>query len=217
MRSKAKSLPLGLSPPEPELIGHFLGMAIAFEGRGVILPRVGLLLAADPDRYADLCGKHSRNIMSLLDWRGSSTPHCITAASNGEIVGAAWAGAIQCADDRSNTGCNLSFAVDPRFAGRGLASLLASLAFGRCLMTSPDLRFANIQTYEGNVAARALADRLGLPREREFDRVTPGEGCRLYVTYRAPVALLAERCADIIAQAFEEIECATPHAEAPTG
>ncbi len=190
-------------PPPPEDIGQFSGLTVFNEGTGYVLPRVQRLLSADRARYADVCGEDVHRILYLLDWQATNAPVCVTAVEGNDVVAAAWAGRILTRED-GTPGVNLSFAVDPDFEGRGLATVLTALAFAKCVGRHANLAFANIQTAAANGGAHALAERLAMDRAPEFDRIVPPPRMKCYVTFRAPLEQVAASCHRVIARAFGE-------------
>lgn len=189
-----------LLPPPPILIGHYQGMDLFAEGQGFALPRVRDMLAEDPDRYSDLCGRTVGLVIPLLDWRGQKLPFCVTACIDEQVAAAAWAGTITSRETGAQ-GCNVSFGLRPAFGGKGLAAILTAIAYQQCLKDAPHLEFVNVHTEAGNRGARALATKLDLGRAEMFDRQTRGRAPRLYVAYRAPAAVVTARCAEILVAA----------------
>lgn len=187
-------------PLPPVLIGHHLGLDLFAEGQRFALPRVRDMLADDPDRYSDLCGRTVGLIMPLLDWYGQMLPFCVTACIDDQVVAAAWAGTI-ISRETGAQGCNVSFGVRPAYGGKGLATILSAIAYQQCRGDAPDLEFVNIQTEAGNQGARAIATRLELQRASIFDRETRGRAPRLYVAYRAPADVVTARCIEIVTDA----------------
>lgn len=205
---------MSLDLQQPTLIAHFGELEVYNEGRGFVLPRVRALFACQPERYTDLCGEGSRRVVHLLDWSHFHSPWCVTAAVGHVVVAAAWAGKIRRHEDGA-FGCNLSFAVSPAYAGKGLATLLASIAFAQCFQAHPEIEFANLQTADSNQAAQAIATRLGIPRQPSFDRTSPEPDGRTYITFRGSSHDLAKQCLLVIAAACSiPSEMETP-AEAP--
>lgn len=194
--------------PDPQLIAEYGELDLFNEGRGFLLPRVKAMFRDDPLRYTDLCGEGSRRVLPLLDWGHCGMPYCVTAAQGNVVVGVAWAGRIRRWED-SAFGCNVSFAVRPGFQGRGLATLLAAIAYGQCCNAHPSMEFANLQTRANNLAARGIAEKLGMPRVQAFDCTTSEPWPQTYITYREPAEAFFHRCQHVIASACQ------PHAEEP--
>lgn len=192
------------SPATPILVGHHRGLNIYAAGQGFAMPRVRDMLASDPERYSDLCGRTVGQIMPLLDWRGQA-PFCVTACQDNQVVAAAWAGTITSRETGAE-GCNVSFGVRPAFGGMGLATILSAIAYLQCLADAPELEFVNIQTAEGNLSAGTIATRLHLSRAPAFDRETGGRSSRRYLTYRASSDLVTARCVEILKAARVDVQ-----------
>lgn len=193
------------SPATPILVGHHRGLNVYAAGQGFAMPRVRDMLASDPERYSDLCGRTVGQIMPLLDWRGRKPPFCVAACQDNQVVAAAWAGTITSRETGAE-GCNVSFGVRPAFGGMGLATFLSAIAYLQCLADAPEIEFVNIQTAEGNLSAGAIATKLQLHRAPAFDRETGGRTSRRYVTYRASADLVTARCVEILKAAAVDVQ-----------
>lgn len=201
-------------PSPPILLGHHQGLDLFAEGQGFALPRVRDMLAGDPDRYSDLCGRTVGLVMPLLDWSGQKLPFCVTACIDDQVAAAAWAGTITSRETGAQ-GCNVSFGLRPAFGGKGLATILTAIAYQLCLDDAPELEFVNVHTEAGNQGARALAASLGLGRAEMFDRQTRGRAPRLYVAYRATAAVVTARCAEILTTAGVHVRSPSRHLVGP--
>lgn len=152
----------------PVLIAHYGALDVYFEGESWSLPRTDRMLAPRAEtRYADICSEAIQEIADI-GWQFTHEPLCFTAATKaGRVVAIGWAAPIR--TEEGEIGCNLSYAVEARYEGRGLATLLSAIAFLACAERHPSIRFANIECRADNGRSVGVAQALGLRRYRQGD------------------------------------------------
>jgi len=166
----------------PVLCARYDRFDIYFEGYGWDLPRTSKMMEnLEESRYADICGTDIAG-MADVGWQFTAEPVCFTAENNrGNVVAIAWAAPMRTEDKR--TGCNLTYAVDAQYEGRGLATLLTAIAFLAADQLHPQMRFANIECRTDNKGSIAVAKSLGLARHPEEDFSMPVSGKRKKVAF----------------------------------
>ncbi|KRB81051.1 GNAT family N-acetyltransferase [Noviherbaspirillum sp. Root189] len=189
------------SDPAPELIGHFDEFAIFLEGRRLFSRRTQALVWANIKRFADVIGP-GHDAVNKAGWHYTPTaPFCFTASSHGQLVAAAWATHIRA--ESGKHGCNLAYALLSDVEGRGLAKLLAALAFHALFNEIPKIGFVNIQSQASNERSTILARSFGmqLVPEEGFDAVQPGsDAVTSYCTYRIGAQAFASTVKLVLAQ-----------------
>ncbi len=159
----------------PVLCASYNGFDIYFEGYGWELPRTDQMMdGLEESRYADICGE---DIDAISDegWQFIDEPVCFTAANkSGRVVAIAWAAPMRTED--KSIGCNLTYAVDAQYEGRGLAKLLTALAFLAADPLHPKMQFTNVESRTDNLGSIALVESFGFARYPDGDFTMPISG-----------------------------------------
>lgn len=159
----------------PVLCTCYNGFDIYFEGYGWELPRTDQMMdGLEESRYADICGE---DIGAVADegWQFMAEPVCFTAANkSGKVVAIAWAAPMR--TEEKSIGCNLTYAVDVEYEGRGLAKLLTALAFLAADPMYPKMQFANVESRIDNQGSIALVTSFGFNRYPDGDFTMPISG-----------------------------------------
>ncbi|WP_164931891.1 GNAT family N-acetyltransferase [Janthinobacterium sp. 17J80-10] len=156
----------------PVLCARHEGFDICLEGYDWELSRPDKMMEGLEDsRYADICGTDIL-AMAGVGWQFIADPVCFTAANQEkEVIASAWAAPMRTED--KHTGCNLTYAVDAKYEGRGLAKLLTAFAFLAADQMHPGMEFGNIECRTDNEGSIALATALGFMRYPEGDFSMP--------------------------------------------
>lgn len=156
----------------PVLCAKYDGFDICLEGYGWELSRTDKMMEGlENSRYADICGADIQT-MAGVGWQFIADPVCFTAANQERtVIASAWA-APMCTEDK-HTGCNLTYAVDKKYEGRGLAKLLTAIAFLAADQMHQEMKFGNIECRSDNEGSIALARSFGFMPYPEGDFLMP--------------------------------------------
>lgn len=195
-----------LSLPDKDFIlGHVSQCDVGLE-----LPRIGGPSTRDlaeryPERFADIYGGVLTEVLPHVGWKNHGSSSLVLAVRDGQCVGAGWASAVVRRIDKAK-GTNLTYVVDPSVEGKGLGSVLASIAFLRLdSLPGSSQRFSSmyvgIQTRAGNAASCGLARSMGFQQE---DKLTfsceTSAGPLDYAGFSMPADQFDEKARALVAQ-----------------
>lgn len=174
--------------------------------RGFSSPQTSTMLA-DRLRNRDINGDGVGLVVSRTGWRYADVPFLATARAPDvmQAIAAGWAAPIRWGKE-SSLGVNLSYATMEGFEGHGLARASVAAAFLRLCAEHPAsfLGPVNIQCDQDNVRSIALAQSLGLTRNRAADFIVPKLG-RSYLGFACAAIQFEEAASSILATSCEEL------------